>query len=323
MSPINLRRFLRVALMLFTLTCVHTSAPMLVQAQTTADKQKAADHFGRGKELYEEGDYQGALVEFERAYELAPNYRVLYNIGQVKYQLQDYPGAMSALEQYLREGGAEIAADRRTQVLSDVERLRSRVAYLRIEVNEAGATVSVDDRQVGVSPLPKAVAVSAGRRKISASADGAAPVVKFVDLAGGDSSDVSLEILRTTSPTPTPTPTPPPGGGDNTGGTVPWAAWGITGGFGVGALVFGLLALDAANDFEDVKAGETTKAELEADRKRVLGFAIATDVFLGAAVITAAISIYLTVDGASSSGEPSSEVGVRVTPTGIALEGTF
>jgi hypothetical protein len=196
------------------------------------------------------------------------------------------------------------------------------VAYVKIDVSEEGVAVLVDDRQVGTSPLTKAVAVSAGHRKITAMSPGAPPVIKFVDLAGGDSTQVSLEIVRQdTAPQPIPQPVPDPDTGDD-GVDVPWAAWGVTAGFGVGTLVFGLLALDAASDFDDAKSQETSKDELDADRNRVLGFSITTDVFLAATVVTAAISVYLTVDAATGDDEEA-EVGLRLGPGSVALEGSF
>lgn len=314
---------LRTLIVIVTLSCAFvTTTTAVAHAQTAAEQKKAGEHFGRGKELFNEGDYQGALVEFERANKLAPNWRVLFNIGQVKYQLQDYPGAMDALERYLQEGGSDVPQERRAQVQADIERLRSRVAYLKVEVNEAGATVTIDDRDVGVSPLATKVAVSAGRRKVTATADGAPPVAKFVDIAGGDSAEVSLEILRSPVTAPGPTPSPDPGRAEDAD-NLPWAAWALTAGFGAGALAFGLLALNAASDLDGAKARPTSKQELESDREKVLGFSIATDVLLGATVLTAAISVYLTVDAATSDGTDDTSVGIRILPGGVAVEGSF
>ncbi len=319
----------RLLLMIASLALVSVAAPPAARAQTAAEKQKAGMHFTRGQDLYSDGDYQGAVVEFERAYNLAPDWRVLFNIGQVKYQLQDYPGAMRALDQYLKEGGADVTPERRALVLADVDKLRSRVAYIRIEVDEAGARVSIDDREVGISPLPKAMAVSAGRRKITATTEGAAPVTTFVDVAGGDSSEVTLSIERRARPAPNPTParTPVPPD-EQRSAEVPWAAWGVTAGLGVGSLVFGLLALEAASDFDDAKGQLTTKKDLESDRKKVLGFSITTDVLLVSTVAVAAISLYLTIDAATADdadagGAPDGELGLVLSPTGVTLLGTF
>ena len=84
-------------------------------APTAAERAEAATRFKTGLDLFKDGDAQAALIEFRRAYQLAPNYQVLYNIGQVSFQLQDYPGALAALQKYLLEGGRNIpnAAPRR------------------------------------------------------------------------------------------------------------------------------------------------------------------------------------------------------------------
>src|SRR5438105_2983977 len=74
------------------------------------DQAKA--HFKNGTDLYDENNFRGALVEFQRAYELAPSYKILFNIGQVDMELQDYAGAMTAYARYLREGGPDVSADR-------------------------------------------------------------------------------------------------------------------------------------------------------------------------------------------------------------------
>src|ERR1043165_5818761 len=63
--------------------------------------KEAGKHFQRGVTLYNEADYRAALVEFKRAYEIAPNSAVLYNIGQTYYQLQNYAAALVALGRYL------------------------------------------------------------------------------------------------------------------------------------------------------------------------------------------------------------------------------
>src|SRR3954469_14619078 len=67
--------------------------------------KEAGKHFQRGVALYNEADYRAALVEFRRAYDIAPNAAVLYNIGQTYYQLQNYAAALTTLQHYLGEAG--------------------------------------------------------------------------------------------------------------------------------------------------------------------------------------------------------------------------
>jgi PEGA domain-containing protein len=181
-------------------------APPDVQAHA------AATHFDRGVKLYEERDWRAALVEFQRAYAISPQYRVLYNVGQCLYQVEDYVGSLEAFEKYIAEGGAEIPQERREQVQSSIHELRGRVAHLRVVANVAGAEVTVDDAVAGTTPLAAPLLVSAGRRKIVARKPGRTEVVRFVDVAGEDSVDVAL-TLEAAPPTGSTSPSGNPEGG--------------------------------------------------------------------------------------------------------------
>src|SRR5262249_2149673 len=68
------RRFPSAMAALIALTCVSSVA----RADTRSD---ADEHFRRGVDLYRDKDYATALVEFQRAYEIAPDIKTLYNIA--------------------------------------------------------------------------------------------------------------------------------------------------------------------------------------------------------------------------------------------------
>src|SRR5690349_8071602 len=95
-------------LWVLVLLCLLAVAPALAQrpattpAQTTAPaaandaqqrKQRASEHFERGVMLYGDGAHRAALIEFERAYETLPDFRLLYNIAHVRMLLEDYLAA--------------------------------------------------------------------------------------------------------------------------------------------------------------------------------------------------------------------------------------
>jgi hypothetical protein len=156
--------------------------------------QEAATHFERGVKLYEEQDWRGALIEFERAYGIAPRYAVLFNIAQARYQLLDYAGTLDAFQRYLVEGGDALTPARSAQVQASITELRGRVARLTVTTNVAGAEITIDDAPVGVTPLAGPLVVSAGRRKVVALKPGRVNAVRFVDIAGGDTADIILEL---------------------------------------------------------------------------------------------------------------------------------
>ncbi|MEM1034549.1 MAG: tetratricopeptide repeat protein [Myxococcota bacterium] len=305
------------------------------------DQKKAAEHFRRGKELYDEGDYDAALVEFKRAYETSPNYRVLFNIGQVQYQIGDYASARDTFTRYLDEAGNRIDANRRDTVRRDIQKLSARVALVRVTVNEPGATVTVDDVARGDAPFDAPLSVSAGRRKISATKEGYSSDEAFVEVAGGDEIDVALR-LRELAPgggtgdgrAPDPTATVGQGSDDDEGGLIdaPWEAWTITAGLGTGALVFGLLALSANSQLETELEAPADPNDVDAIRTRMIAFSVVTDVLIAGTAVAGGIALYLTIvseneradqSAAGNRRDPGLEVSVGVGPGALLLRGRF
>ena len=303
----------------------------VVVAQPKGSKEEARSRYDRGKQLYDEGAYDAALIEFQRAYELSPSYVILYNIGQVYRQTNDYAGALRSYERYLNEGKTQIDAKRRGEVEQEVAQLRARVATLVVSVNVPGAEISIDDVSVGKSPLPQGVVVNAGRRRVTATKEGKVPVAKVVTVAGSDSLKVDLDMsdpgsagpLATTSSSAT-TSKPP----EET--KTPWVGWVLTGAFGLGTVIGGVIALGASSDLksERDKSG-STRSNLDDARSKVKTTALVTDILLGATVITGGISLYLTFRTPSKetsrgpAAPPAGAFRLGLGPGSVSLGGDF
>jgi len=295
------------ATLLATFACASVLAwPADASAQSAQQRsEEAKARYLKGVDLFEEGDYQSALIEFKRSYELVPNFNVLFNIGQVYFQLADYANALRTFQQYVDEGGKRIPPNRRSDVDADLAKLRSRVANVSVKVNVQGAELRVDDQLVA-SPISGPVMVSAGKRRFEVSKPGFRAVQKTEEIAGQENKELTFELqpevnlLGEGDGTRPPIviigdqrmtqeqPGPPVG---------PIVSWSLTGAFVVGAGVFGGLALANDSSLEALKKEEGhTEAELEDAASSARNMAIATDVFLAAAVIGAGVSVYFTVD---------------------------
>jgi hypothetical protein len=309
-------------------------------APSRQDLDEAQKRYKRGIELFNEGQYDASMIEFRKANELAPSYKILYNIGQVNRQLNDYARAVEFFERYLREGGSNVPAARVAEVQKELEKLRPRVSKLEVTSNVAGAEVSVDDLSVGRTPFAQPLLVNAGRRKLVATAEGRASITRVIEVAGSDSVRVPLDFVEVPDPNrpagPGPAPAPAaagpragsdpsvPGPDAASGPKVPWVAWGVTGALGVGAAITGVLALQAKSHFEDHKdTFNVTRSELDAENDKARRFGLATDVLLGATAIAAGVSLYLTLSSGSSGPDSAGALRLKVTPTGAQLGTTF
>lgn len=296
-------------------------------AEPETDEGKA--RFLRGVQLFREGDFRSALVEFRRSFEISKNFKVLYNIGQTEYELSDYAGALRSFRRYLELGGAEVDAARKTQVEEDIKNLGLRVAHVEISCNVAGAEVLVDDVLVGTTPLPEALLVSIGRRKVSVQKGGVVSAPRFVELAGGDRTAVKIELAepKPTAPVATIAPTtaaPPPVVEEPAPSrTGLWASVGITAGLVVGAAITGGLALSAHEDHKKkLDTFGVAASDLDSARSSKQTLALVTDILGGAAIAMTAVTVVVAVTGGKSDpAKRSAAVGLG--PRGLVIHGAF
>jgi hypothetical protein len=133
--------------------------------------QAAAEHFTHGYELAQQGDYGGALQEFNAAYATCPNFAVLYNIGQALIELHRPLEAVATLSRYLQEGQAQIAPERIGQVNDQIRMLKAFLGDLEVTTKPPGALISVDGTAIGRTPLAGPIPLAPGVHVISATLD--------------------------------------------------------------------------------------------------------------------------------------------------------
>jgi hypothetical protein len=89
---------------------------------SAADIEKAKQHFGKGKELFDKKDFKGAVIEFKESYKLSKNPLLLYNIGYTLDQLGDKSLALFYYQKYLTDAppsdGNRATAKTRADVLA-------------------------------------------------------------------------------------------------------------------------------------------------------------------------------------------------------------
>jgi hypothetical protein len=330
-------------LVLGSMIAAHLVQPAMLAAQGAAEKKhdpkKAKAHHELGKKLYKEGSYDAALVEFQRAYELSGDYRMLYNISAVYQDQRNYVKAVHALEQFLVEGGKRIDRPHLKEANDDIARLKKRIGKLKIVVNVEGAEIRIDDEKVGQSPLAAAVEVNAGRRKISARLDGHQPTSEIVSIAAGEEGSVTLKltknptssnkttIIQVPQNAPPKSPPPPPKPPPSKFTTLSWIGLGTAGVLAIGAGVTGVLALGASSDLKNKRFASDSEAEGRQNDAKT--FSLVSDVLTGAALVTAGVTLVFTLtrhpesESVQAQSKQRPQVKLGVGPRGAQLVGTF
>lgn len=313
------------------LACLAAGSHALAAEPSAEDIARARPVYTQALELYNDGAFDAALVEFEKAYAIAPSYRLLYNIALVNAQLNDFAQALRAYRRYLEEGGKKVDAKRRAEVEREIKKLESRVAEITLSVSVDGAEVSVDDLPVGTSPLGGPLLVNSGRRKLSAAKAGHTPVSRVLVVSGGTTSELSLELRPTASPPsgdgPKPSPSDPARGAPRPeeGPTrpVPWVWWGVTGALAAGTATFGLLTLSAQSDLDAKRESPAKKSELDDAATKTRTLAVVTDVTLVATLAVGGYALYQTFFSPPPEREATRSVDVLAGPRSLSVVGRF
>lgn len=281
--------------------------------------EEAKQRYQRGLQLYNEQNFEAARVEFERAYQLAPTYKILYNIGLAYEQIGDYVQALTTLQRYLDLGGAELSDERRSEIAKELAQIRPRVARISVRTNVTGAEILVDD-QCGsdvntgnvtcgaVSGTSRDVLVNPGRRRVLIRREGYLPDTVLVTVAGSDTTEVVVRLKEL-----------PKGYVEKD----PWPrnraiiAWGVTAALAGTSVVMGVVALGAEDDLKKQRDEFGVAASsLDDAGSKAQTFSILCDVFAGAAIVGGIVSTYFTVkafDGTAT--EKERKTGSRSNPS--------
>ena len=319
LRPLGCFSFLLSSLIALPANAEASAAPAAAPAgPELTDVEQARQRFAQGTKLYKDGDFDAALVQFERAYALKPNYKVLYNIGQTYFQLRQYVEARNAMQRYVREGGTQIDPEREAAVVKDLTDLEKRIANVTITVNVDGATVLVDGKKVGSTPLSDPIAVSEGQRSVSVEAPNRGVLQRLLQVAGGDTPTLVLTFQA--MPVAAAAPSKSAAQVKPHLGVGFWSTAIGAVALGAGAGVTGYFALQARGDNRDQQKqlGVTAK-QLEDSNRRAKTFALSTDILVGAAIACAGVATVVWATTPSS----RSQVGLRVGPGGASVLGSF
>ena len=98
-------------------------------------------------------EWDKAAAKFQEAYEVSKNPRILFNVGVCERNLQHFARAIAKFKQELAEGAGKLSPQEKSDVQATIDALQRYVSTIELTVNQADATVFLDDQKVGQTPL--------------------------------------------------------------------------------------------------------------------------------------------------------------------------
>lgn len=177
--------------MRLVLVCMISWTAGLAAAQSNVEE--ARERVARGEALLERADYDAALAEFERAYEVLGEHPhrslILFNIGRAHERMRRYDLAMRYFQRYLDETGFD--AEDRGAVEATLRTLRGFLGELVVETN-VPAAIWVDGRHVG--DAPGRIWIPGGRHTVDVRAEGHTDAREEVQLAPQTEAHLDLQL---------------------------------------------------------------------------------------------------------------------------------
>ena len=295
---------------------------------TTVDAKKA---YASGEKKFKDGDYAGALADFQAADSVKETPQAARYIGLCQDNLQHYSEAVVAYERFLANVPAKLAVQG-DEIRKRVEVIKAMPAKIHVDSDPKAATISLDGKAQPL-PTPADLDVPPGHHTIKLTADGHEDATRDLDVTYASKQDVMLTLPAKAPPPVVPVAvvpaTPAPETPVDTTPAQPRSklpAW-ITGGLAVAAAgvgtAFGILALGDKSDYD--KNPTASKADDGENHALIADMAFGVAVTLG---VTSAV-LFLSNDdappaNAASAPRPSvasaraqKSPAFRITPTPI------
>ena len=279
-----------------------------------------------------------ARTLFKRAHALSPNARTLRGAGIAAYEAKLYVAAHHDLTAALESKVKPLTAAQRKDIEGILERVRTFLIRLRLEIEPAEAEVVVDGRPVAL--VDGLVLLDPGAHDLVVRARGYDSVSHRIDAEPGEHSlQVALppkdapgdnNTQYAAAPAPLSAPQPAQRASQDDRGTDvgiwPWVATGAAVAFASAAVGFHLAAASGASNVEEAcPPDRCSLAEIDdhIDDESITTFdtlAVVSWSVAGAAAATAVVLFVLDGDGEASEAGVSA---LRIGPGTVAISGRF
>jgi hypothetical protein len=291
-------------------------AVLLIGSTALGATQLGADarrHFEAGIAYVDDpngSNWEDALKEFRAAYELSHAWQILNNIGLCALNLERDGEAIAAYREYLAHSKEkEFSTRQRKQIESDVAMLSASLVEVTVEVEPQDAIVTDERRNARGNLVVNQYVVKNGKAKIGVHPGLHKMIVQaqgYLDAEWSFNADPSsshqhrfeLETSKKAEPVPTAPPLPTaseplvvetPRAKKRRTSTAVYVGLAATSAFAVAATVTGIIALNKDSAYNHA----ASRADGDHIKSSGKLFALATDIGIGAALLSAGITAYL------------------------------
>jgi hypothetical protein len=177
------------------------------EAPSDGDPNKERrEWMNKGNAEYVQKHWEAARDCYLKAWDIKHHFTIAANLADVEMKMNHFAEAVGYLK-YVLANVPEGQADKRSAAESQLAECRNHLTAVRVAVDVTNATVLVDGRDVGQTPLREDLLLEPGKHVISVTKPGYGNQTQELS-AEGNQVDVTL-TLEKPGPAPIPAPAPP------------------------------------------------------------------------------------------------------------------
>lgn len=170
-------------------------------------------------EEYAKEHWAAARDAYLKAWAIRQHYVIASSLAEVEMRLGIYREAAEHWKFHLANLPPE-RADRRAEAEKHLLECKERLSVTRVSVSVEGATVRLDDREIGESPLGEELWLEPGRHVLEASKAGYRTTARAFEATAGETREIALDVrLPISPPAPVPEPAKLPSGSEQKSGS--------------------------------------------------------------------------------------------------------
>jgi hypothetical protein len=187
-------KWVRLAVASFALFVFVAAGSLAFAPPAWAQPAVAQKALGEGDRAARENKWEEALAAYKKAHEASPSAATELRMANALYKLGRTVEAADAYEALVATRGSSLLGGDKKLAKERLEELSGKTGTVAVRVSESGATISVDGKPVGTSPLAKPIRVLFGARKVLVAKEGFSPFESTVEVAAKAAVSVDVDL---------------------------------------------------------------------------------------------------------------------------------
>ena len=166
----------------------------LLAVPSTAFAEDAKTHLAAADKAAAKKDWAAAAAEYAAANKAEPSAPASEGLANALFQDKNDAGAYAAYKKFVDEWGSKVAPYKRTLAETRMKEIAARTGEITLAVSEPGATVTVDEKPVGASPLSAPLRLAAGPHRVRVTKDGFLPFDQAPNVVAGTPQTIDVKL---------------------------------------------------------------------------------------------------------------------------------